>query len=75
MNPWLDLWILWSRFLNWVLEFVAKLFRVLWGFFFFLIEKGVRDGNFTTDGVGKLREVVKEKLMEFTDFSNDHLVV
>ena len=31
--------------------------------------------NFTTDGVGKLREVVKEKLMEFTDFSDDHLVV
>ncbi|XP_023881866.2 protein gar2 [Quercus suber] len=30
--------------------------------------------NFTTDGVGKLREVVKEKLMEFTDFSDDHLV-
>lgn len=31
--------------------------------------------NFTTEGVGKLREVVKEKLMEFTDFSDDHLVV
>ena len=43
--------------------------------FLFLIEKGVRDGNFTTNGVGKLREVVKEKLMAFTDFSNDHLVV
>ena len=40
-----------------------------------MIEKGVRDGNFTTDGVGKLREVVKEKLMEFTDFSNDHAAV
>jgi len=45
------------------------------GFFFFWIEKGVRDGNFTTDGVRKLREVVKEKLMEFTDFCNDHAAV
>lgn len=31
--------------------------------------------NFTSDGVKKLREAVKEKLMEFTDFSDDHLVV
>lgn len=31
--------------------------------------------SFTSDGVAKLREVVKEKLMEFTDFSDDHLVV
>ena len=31
--------------------------------------------NFTSDGVEKLREVLKEKLMEFTDFSDDHLVV
>ncbi|XP_040991152.1 uncharacterized protein LOC121238373 [Juglans microcarpa x Juglans regia] len=30
--------------------------------------------NFTSDGVKKLREAVKEKLMEFTDFSDDHLV-
>lgn len=31
--------------------------------------------NFDSDGVGRLRDVVKEKLMEFTDFSDDHLVV
>ncbi|KAG2668624.1 hypothetical protein I3760_14G000400 [Carya illinoinensis] len=30
--------------------------------------------SFASDGVAKLREVVKEKLMEFTDFSDDHLV-
>ena len=69
--------------MNWFLEFRAKLFRVLWVFFFGLrkvLEMGSVDDqtfnvNFTTDGVGKLREVVKEKLMEFTDFSDDHLVV
>jgi hypothetical protein len=33
------------------------------------------NANFSTDGVAKLREVVKEKLMEYTDFSDDHLVV
>lgn len=32
------------------------------------------NANFSTDGVAKLREVVKEKLMEYTDFSDDHLV-
>ena len=36
-----------SRFLNWVLEFGAKLFRVLWVFFFFFfgLRKGIRDGK------------------------------
>lgn len=30
--------------------------------------------GFSADGMAKLREVVKEKLMEFMDFSDDHLV-